>query len=155
MVGIPNPWSETSDASEAIAGAGMNYLLLFSNIIPKNIYGLELQGFRYMDGTLEADYANEANEAYLRISKNMEGIEGLAGDYNEYSQEWNETLYGIKVQARGGQNRVNVAAFDAAGLHFAVGCNLGNEGAGIPIEGLKDLVVRVQIPSSIRNALGL
>ena len=154
VVGIPNPWVETKDASEAIAGAGMNYLLLFSNIIPQKLFGLELQGFRYMDGTLEADYANSANEAFLRISKNASGIEGLAGDYNEYSQEWNVAVYGVNLQARGGQDRVNVAAFDALGFHFAVGCNLGNEGAGVPLNAVQSLVPRVRIPDSFLKLIG-
>ena len=154
VAGIPNPWSETKDASEAITGAGLDDLLRFSSRIPQKLFGLELQGFRYMAGTLEADYANSANEAFLRISKNASGIEGLAGDYNEYSQEWNVAVYGVNLQARGGQDRVNVAAFDALGFHFAVGCNLGNEGAGVPLNAVQSLVPRVRIPDSFLKLIG-
>ncbi len=151
---LPNPWTETQDVSEAIAGAGMNYMLLFSNIVPHNLFGLELQGFRYMPGTLEADYSNASNEAWFRISKDLEGFESLAGDFNAYSQEWEAEAYGITVHARGGQERANTAVFDALGLHFAASCNPGIEGAGVPLSAVRSLAARARIPDSFLKMFG-
>ena len=148
MVGMPNPWSETDDAAEAVAGAGLGTLPV-ANLIPQKIFGLELQGFRYMEGIVEADYANADSEAYFRVSKDYSGIEGLAGDYNAYSQAWTASFAGMNLEARGGQNRVNVAAFDAAGMHFAVGYNTGTEGAGVPINAVEVLAAKIQIPDAI------
>ena len=151
---IPDPWTETQDASEAIAGAGMNYMLLFSNVMPKDLFGLELQGFRYMAGTLEADYSNASNNAWFRISKDLEGFESLAGDFNAYSQAWEAEVYGITVHARGGQERVNTAVFDALGLHFAASCNPGIEGAGVPLSAVRSLAARARIPDSFLKMFG-
>lgn len=140
-IGMANPWQETEDLQEACAGAGIRLDEPIPQALPKDT--LEKKPYRYMDGTLELIYADEEDELTLRVSTKQQGFD-LTGDYNKYSEEWDENYKGLVAHCRGDGEKINAAVFDGQGCHFAVMYDSGQEGRGLTSDQLKSLVMCIQ-----------
>ncbi len=136
---IPNPWTETSSLEEAAAGSGVDFTPPIDAAL--SCYdGLALQTYRYMDGTIEADYTNGSDTLIIRKSTDTEG-QALSGDYSEYSSTWEYSMKGLLVTCRGDGSRMNEATFSVDSYHYAVSCDMGEEGKGITESDLTSLLM--------------
>ena len=136
---IPNPWTETSSLEEAAAGSGVDFAPPIDAAL--SCYdGLALQTYRYMDGTIEADYTNGSDTLIIRKSTDTEG-QALSGDYSEYSSTWEYSMKGLLVTCRGDGSRMNEATFSVDSYHYAVSCDMGEEGKGITENDLTSLLM--------------
>ncbi|HBB61639.1 MAG TPA: hypothetical protein DCZ61_07610 [Lachnospiraceae bacterium] len=136
---IPNPWTETSSLEEAAAGSGVDFAPPIDAAL--SCYdGLALQTYRYMDGTIEADYTNGSDTLIIRKSTDTEG-QALSGDYSEYSSTWEYSMKGLLVTCRGDGSRMNEATFSVDSYHYAVSCDMGEEGKGITESDLTSLLM--------------
>ena len=133
---IANPWGDTQSLDVAVESSGVEFTPPEEGQLPG---GVELKIYRYMEGTIEADYEGSGNELSIRKSVKSEGKE-LSGDYNGYSKEWDEEISGITVNCRGDGELINTAVFDADGGHFAISYNIGEEGRGLTVDELGNLI---------------
>ena len=125
MVTLPNPWIETASPDEAAAAAGLK--MDAPEALPK---GMELQQYRAMEGTVEADYSDGYDELTLRASLTEEGL-ALTGDYNDYSVAWQEEIDGLVVDCLGDGEKINAAAWSVDGIAYALDMAPGKEGLGL------------------------
>ena len=140
LIGLPNPWTVTDSLEEAVRISGIALDPPAAEALPKN---MQLQCFRAMDGTIEADYADGEDELTIRASRKNEGY-ALAGDYNKYSTEWKENIKGLSVRCLGNGERINVAVFGRGALAFSLTANPGREGTGLTAGELKSIVLGMQ-----------
>lgn len=139
-VSMANPWSDTLDLDEARKGSGIDFDPPITEAAPE---GMSLDIYRYMQGTLETRYSGNDDKLTVRASLDMEGFE-LAGDYTEYSKEWEENFKGLSVLCRGDGTKINTAVFGTEDVHFAVLYNPGEEGKGLEADELKSLIMGMQ-----------
>ena len=143
VIGMANPWTETEDLEEAIAGSGIDFEPPVEEALPVPDFEMHFWKYFYMDGTIEARYENVDNEMVIRASTELSGTD-LSGDYNEYSEEWEENFKGLDVTCRGDGEKINCATFGTDEISFSVIFNAGEEGRGITAEELKSLVMGMQ-----------
>lgn len=141
VIGLPNPWTETDFAEEAIRISGVELKLPEEESLPQN---MKLLWFRALPGTIEADYSNGEEELMIRASVEDEGYI-LSGDYNSYSKEWNETVNGITVDCLGDGERINIAMFKTGDTAYALTMACGREGYGLTSEELAALMAAMQV----------
>lgn len=139
-VQIPNPWHETTDLEEAEKATGVDFEPPVENSLPE---GFEFVTYRYTDTILEADYVKGDEEIVIRVSPSLSGLD-LSGDYSEYSQEWEISLKGLIVHCQGDGTYSNCSTADNDEMHFAVDCNLGEEGKGLDEDQLMSLFMGMQ-----------
>ena len=82
VVGMPNPWKETTDIEEAEKGSGIDLDVSEEGTL---LDGFAIKTYRYMDDLLEVVYENGEDEMIVRLSTKLSGID-LNGDYTEYSK---------------------------------------------------------------------
>jgi len=140
VVEMPNPWHETTDLEEAEKATGIDFEPPMENSLPE---GYEFVTYRYTEDILEADYQRGEEQLTIRVSTTLSGLE-LSGDYSEYSKQWEENFKGLVVQCNGDGTLSNLTYADLENIHFAVECNLGEEGKGLSEEELKSLFMGMQ-----------
>ena len=140
VVGMPNPWKETTDLEEAEKGSGIDLDVSEEGTL---LDGFAIKTYRYMDDLLEVVYENGEDEMIVRLSTKLSGID-LNGDYTEYSKEWDVSLNGLTVHCKGDGALVNCANADMEDLHIAVLYNCGEEGRGIDEQSLMTVLTGVQ-----------
>ena len=140
MTGMANPWTETTDIQEAIDATGIAFDPPVDVSVPE---GMNFFCYRYTTDTIDALYESVDDELIIRVSSGLSGDE-LAGDYNVYSQNWEESLKGLTVSCRGDGETINVATFSSEPLHWAILCNAGYEGRGLTIDQISSLVNGMQ-----------
>ena len=136
FIGLPNPWTQTPWLDEAIAISGVDANPPQGASLPQHV---EFSVYRAVPGTFEADYSNGTDKLTLRASVEDEGFV-LSGDYNKYSKAWTEDINGIMVDCLGDGERINVATFKNGGVAYSLTMACGEEGKGLTVEELKELV---------------
>lgn len=142
-IGMPNPWVSTSDLEEACAGSGIDFNPPVDASLPGDPDAVQLSKYRYMPGTIEALYENADNKMTIRASLDQMGF-ALAGDYNQYSSEWEENFKGLAVSCRGDGKTANTAVFDDGEVYFSITYNPGREGEGLTSDQLNSIIMGEQ-----------
>jgi hypothetical protein len=140
VVGMANPWTETTDLEEVKKGSGIDLAA------PEEVTlldGFAIKTYRYMDDLLEVVYENGEDELIIRVSTQLSGTE-LSGDYNEYSKEWDVSLKGLTVHCKGDGTYANCAIADLEDIHFAVLYDVGQEGKGLDEQDLMSIFMGIQ-----------
>ena len=138
---LPNPWFETDDIAEAVAGSGISFYPPEENMgLPD---GLHFWKYRYMEGTIEAMFESVNDELIIRKSTTSEGKE-LSGDFNEYSEEWDYYVKGLKYHAWGDGKRANIITFHVDDVNWSVTFNAGYEGRGLDPDQINSLINGMQ-----------
>ena len=114
VVGMPNPWKETTDIEEAKKGSGVDLEASEEGTL---LDGFAIKTYRYMDDLLEVVYENGENEMIVRLST---------------------------VHCKGDGALVNCANADMEDLHIAVLYNCGEEGRGLDEQSLMTVLSGVQ-----------
>ena len=140
IVGMINPWIETTDINVAIKNAGVEFEPPLIESLPTRDHKVMPTKFISTFGTLSALYEGNDNEMMIRKSFEMEGKEGLAGDYNEYSKTWTSRYQDIDINLAGDGKLANVVWFDMNGDHYSIAFNLGKEGKGLSIEEITSMI---------------
>ncbi len=141
---MTNPWTETGDAEEAAQGSGIRLTLPIQEALP--VHGdspIQFFKYRWTKGSIEALYESVNDEMRLRVSSDTAG-EALTGDYNTYSQSWDENYKGLVVHCKGNGENINSAWFDSGDLHYAVLFNTGMEGNGLTVNEMGSLLMGMQ-----------
>lgn len=134
VVGMINPWIETTDLNVAIKNAGVEFEPPTIESLPTG--DNKVMPFKFLStfGTLSAYYESVNNEMIIRKSFENEGKEGLAGDYNDYPKTWTERYKSVDLNFAGDGKVANVVWFDKDGYHYAITFNPGVENSGLSLE---------------------
>ena len=116
VVGMPNPWKETTDIEEAEKGSGIDLDVSEEGTL---LDGFAIKTYRYMDDLLEVVYENGEDEMDV-------------------------SLNGLTVHCKGDGALVNCANADMKDLHIAVLYNCGEEGRGLDEQNLMTVFTGVQ-----------
>ncbi|MBR2066857.1 MAG: hypothetical protein IJ875_01095, partial [Solobacterium sp.] len=130
MVGLSNPWQSFTDIEEAIRFSKVEFDPPIEEALPK---GFQLNQYLAMEGVIEADYSDENQFLFVRKSNTSEGKE-LSGDYTVYSKTWQMNNKGLAITCEGDGEKANLMYFSSGDMHYAIGINLSNEGAGLTKE---------------------
>ena len=133
-----NSWIDTFDLSEASSASGVSFSPPVS--VPDGLY---FNGYRAIQGILEANYTGWGNSMMIRVSNTTSGAD-LAGDYNSYSNGWNQNVKGLRIYCQGDGETINWATFSSGGKYWAITYNPGLEGAGMTPDELTSLVNGMQ-----------
>ena len=133
-VGIPNPWTETTDIEEAAAIAGVR--IDGPYYLPRD---LELVDYMAMPGTFSETFTNGTDTLTIRKSTEAQGQE-LSGDYNEYSEAWTQHIKGLAVDCRGDGKMLNEGIFHVDDEYWAILFNPGEEGNGMSMDELNTII---------------
>ena len=135
---VVNSWIDTFDLSEASSASGVSFSPPVS--VPDGLY---FNGYRAIQGILEANYTGWGNSMMIRVSNTTSGAD-LAGDYNSYSNGWNQNVKGLRIYCQGDGETINWATFSSGGKYWAITYNPGLEGAGMTPDELNSLVNGMQ-----------
>ena len=133
-VGIPNPWTETTDIEEAAAIAGVR--IDGPDYPPRD---LELVSYMAMPGTFSETLTNGTDTLIIRKSTAAQGQE-LSGDFNEYSGTWTQYIKGLAVECRGDGKLLNEGTFHVDDEYWAILFNPGEEGNGMSPDELNTII---------------
>ena len=98
-VGMPNPWHQVSNASEAAEGAGIDGFEVPEGAqISLGAVAPEL--YQYMAGIAEADVPFPAVQMTIRKGEAVID-DDISGDYNQYAHTWTQNINGIDVTCSG------------------------------------------------------
>ena len=136
---IANPWGETQSLSVAEEWAGLSFTPLEEEIKLEDTTLIRLTTYRYMEGTIEALYADEDYKLIVKKSNDKQGLE-LAGDYDPYPSETEENIEGLTVHCFGDGETINLAYYDTADGHFSV--SFHREGEGLTKADLSGIIKR-------------
>ena len=136
-----DPWLETEDLTEAVNGSGISF-------IPPNEGegvpdGMHFWKYRYMDGTIMAYFESVNDQLIICKSKVMKERE-LAGDFNEYTHEWDISIKGLGVHCYGDGELANLMTFHVDDEYWAMTFNSGYEGYGIDAAQIQSIVMDMQ-----------
>ncbi len=137
---IANPWGETQSLTVAADSSEVDFTPPSEEALPDDV---ELTTYRYMEGTVEALYSQTENKMVIRKSYSVEGKE-LSGDYNKYSQNWDESIDNISVHCCGDKETINNACYDIDNAHYSILYNPGKEGDGLSKDQLKELMLAIK-----------
>lgn len=140
VVGMINPWIETTDINVAIKNAGVEFDPPVIESLPTGDHKVMPTKFVSTFGTLSALYEGSGNEMMIRKSFESSGKEGLAGDYNNYSKTWTQNHKGIELELAGDGTLANVICFDMDGDHYSISFNVGKEGKGLSLEEITSMI---------------
>ena len=143
MAGMANPWTETQDLDEALGIAGFAFDPPVTEALPQGDHAVELQGYLAMPGTVCALYEGAGGSLQVRKSADI-GNEDISGDFNTYTESWEENFKGLPVHCEGDGTLVNKALFTAGDHVYSVCFNTGEEGRGLRVDELQSLVMGMQ-----------
>lgn len=109
MDGMPNPWSDVETADEMAEIAGFDVEV---DENPDTYLGEPLSvTFRAMDGMAEVTYEYGASQVVVRKADPSLGEDGdVSGDYNVYSESWDETVGDVQVACYGNASDLSAKA---------------------------------------------
>ncbi len=143
-INMANPWTFTEDLNEALKIAGVEFDPPIPEALPD---GYKFTGYMAMEGTIRAMYENEISEMIVSKSSKLSGKE-LAGDYHEYSRNWQDVHKGVALDLYGDGKTVNLALFSNTVENFSVTVLNKNieveEGDGITYDDLCSLIMGMQ-----------
>lgn len=139
-----NPWTYTTDIETAKVNSGVEFDPPVEGSLPD---GFELVTYAAnINGIISAEYESEDRILMIRKSDLYDG-QVLSGDYNIYSENWQQVLKGLAIDCYGDGETVNLAFFGTDNLHFTVSClNKGDfmEGNGLSADELNSLIMGMQ-----------
>lgn len=141
FVGMPNPWSGASSATEAAQGAGLDGFSVMNDIQIGDVQ-YTAPTFSYMDGIVQARYESPATEVTLRKSSIYSGKEDLAGDYTNYAQSWTQDHDGLQISCYGeSRDAAQLILWHIDGNSYSLGTlGLGGDAFGMTPDDVASLV---------------
>ena len=142
---IANPWFYTTDLSEAIIYSGIDFCPPIDAALPE---GFKLVSYgANINGVILAQYESEDRGLVIRKSDRVEGQE-LSGDYNSYSESWQQNVKGLNVDCFGDGETANLALFSVDYLHYSMSCIDKTyktfEGNGLTADQINSLINSIQ-----------
>ncbi len=138
-----NEWTDTDSLDVAIDTSGVYFTPPEAEYIPSEDASYELKGYRAADHIIEANYSDGKKDVCIRKSDKY-SEEDLHGDYNKYSDSWDENFKGLIVHCKGANKKVNLATFSVDNYTFSVNINPGADGEGFSADDLKSVVMSTQ-----------
>ncbi len=134
---VVNDWMTTPELDLAVSGSGIEFTPPVEAALPGT--NMTLTFYRCREGIIEACYADEArNGLLIRKSSTISGDE-LSGDYNSYSNNWDQTVKKWIVHCKGDGKTINNACF-TANENWSILYNVGQEGKGMTSDQLNALI---------------
>ena len=135
---MENPWTMTADMQEALDATGVNFHSPVDNALPGDI---RFTACYYTEDVFQANYENETNCLFFRVSKNHEGKEDLAGDFNEYEKTWQEPVKGLQVTCYGEDDSIRLATFSVGDQNYSISYNSYQNAPGMSVDELNSLLM--------------
>lgn len=115
---VASPYQEVNSLQEASEIAG------FDMKVPESIGEYNNQLISVIDGKIiEVRYLSSDEKDTGIIIRKSRGDEDISGDYNTYSTNITENIYGKDVNLRGDGEKIFVAAWTEDGFSYAVATN--------------------------------
>lgn len=135
---VLDPWKETEDLQEAVNGSGISFSPpVEEEGVPA---GMHFWKYRYMEGTIMAYFESVNDQLIISKSKVMKERE-LAGDFNEYTHEWDISIKGLGVHCYGDGELANLMTFHVDDEYWAMTFNSGYEGYGIDAAQIQSIIM--------------
>ena len=136
-----DPWLETEDLTEAVNGSGVSlYPPIEGEGVPE---GMHFWKYRYMEGTIMVYFESVNDQLIIGKSTTMKERE-LAGDFNEYTHEWDVSLKGLAVHCYGDGERANLMTFHVDDEYWAMTFNSGYDGEGLTASEMQSIIMDMQ-----------
>jgi len=139
-----NPWVYTEDIEQAIAVSAVTFNPPIEEALPEGFSLVTYAG--NINGIISAEYESEDRILMIRKSDLYDG-QVLSGDYNIYSENWQQVLKGLAIDCYGDGETINLAYFGTDNMHYTVSCLPKadfQEGNGLTADEMNSLIMGMQ-----------